>query len=237
MTAQHNTSTNDFFEFFCVELDQFQKFWSAKEDEFNGYKKKDPQAKAVLCLAIQSFDFGRGLKALHTNGKSSSSQMTLLRSLLECVVRIKYLMLFDDGFQNLRYADLNSYISRYKDALKAWPDRLKVDGNEPKPIQDAREAKAKFGKPLPKDFHKIETVLTQIALKDNEFKAQPTYSYYRELCPPAHSDLSYLHKRLFSNEKYPWSCESEIYECATDWLRSAGEDLNLVMNRLKAANA
>lgn len=237
MTAQHNTSANDFFEFFCVELDQFQKFCFAKEDEFNGYKKKDPQAIAVLCLAIQSFDFGRGLKALHTNGKSSSSQMTLLRSLLECVVRIKYLVLFDDGFQNLRYADLNSYISRYMDALKAWPDLLKVDGKEPKPIEDAREAKAKFGKPLPKNFHKIETLLMQIALKDSEFKAQSTYSSYRELCPPAHSDLGYLHRRLFSSEKSPWSCESEIYECATNWLRSAGQDLNLVMNRLKAANA
>ncbi|PUE20311.1 DUF5677 domain-containing protein [Limnohabitans sp. 2KL-3] len=237
MTAQHNTSVNDFFQLFCVELDQFQKFCFAKEDKFNSYKKKDPQAVAVLCLAIQSFDFGRGLKALHTNGKSSSSQMTLLRSLLECVVRIKYLVLFDDGFQNLRYTDLNSYISRYMDAFKAWPDRLKVDGNEPKPIQDAREAKAKFGKPLPKDFHKIETLLTQIALKDSEFEALPAYSYYRELCPPAHSDLGYLHKRLFSNEKSPFSCESEIYECATAWLRSAGHDLNLVMNRLKAANA
>jgi len=237
MTTQHNTFANDFFQLFCAELNQFQKFCFSKEDEFNSYKKKDPQAKAILSLAIQSFDFGRGLKALQTNGNSSSSQMTLLRSLLECVVRIKYLMLFDDGLKNLRYADLNSYISRYMDALKAWPDRLKVDGKEPNSIKDAREAKAKFGEPLPKNFHKIETLLTQIALKDSEFKAQPAYSFYRELCPPAHSDLGYLHKRFFSNEKPPFSCESEIYECATAWLRSAGHDLNLVMNRLKAANA
>lgn len=237
MTAQHNISANDFFQLFCAELDQFKKFCFAKEDEFNSYKKKDTQAVAILSLAIQSFDFGRGLKALHTNGKSSSSQMTLLRSLLECVVRIKYLILCDDGFQNLRYADLNSYISRYTDALKAWPDRLKVDDKEPKPIQDAREAKAEFGKPFPKDFQKIETLLTQIALKDSEFEAQSIYSFYRELCPPAHSDMGYLHKRFFSNEKSPFSCESEIYECATAWLQSAGHSLDSVMNRLRAANA
>jgi len=237
MTAQHNTSENNFFELFCAELKRFDSFFSANKNEFYGFKTKEPQATAVLCLSFQCIDFGLGLQALHTNRKSSSSQMVLLRSLLECVVRIKYLELFDEGFQNLRYADLKAFTSRYNDAAKAWPDRLKKGDKEPDAIVRAKEELKKFGSKPPKDFHKIEKLLAEIESKQIEIKAKALHSFYRELCQPAHSDLGHLYKRFFSADDYPFSCQSEIYECAAAWIQSAGHSLDSVMNRLRAVNA
>jgi hypothetical protein len=238
MTTQHNISANDFFKLFCAELDQFQEFCFAKEDEFNSCKKKDPQAIAILSLAIQSFDFARGLKALHANGKSSSSQMTLLRSLLECVVRIKYIDLYDQvGLNNLIRTDLDARIKRYKVAEKVWPKVLDIDDQKQNAILSDKKALEELEKKGFQIIKSVEVLLAKIGDKNSEVIAAELYSAYRELCPPAHSDLDYLLKRLFTDKKSPFSCESEIYECATYWLRSAGHDLNLSMNRLKASNA
>ena len=238
MTAQHNTSENDFFELFCAELGQFQEFCFAKEDEFNSYKNKDPQAIAILSLAIQSFDFGRGLKALHANGKSSSSQMTLLRSLLECVVRIKYIDLYDQvGLNNLIYTDLDARIKRYKVAEKVWSKVLDVDNQKHNANLSDKKALEDVKKKGSEIIKSVEILLARIGDKNSEVKAAELYSAYRELCPPAHSDLDYLLKRLFTDKKTPFSCESEIYECAVAWIQSAGHSLDSVMNRLRAVNA
>lgn len=228
----------ELYQSFCAELQRFQEICTKNQNSFNRFENKSNIGFILLLLCGQSHDFGVALKKLMSTGQSStSSQMTLLRSLLECVIRIKYIELFDQiGLKNLIYTDLNARIDRYKVAEKAWPEMLKVDGKEPNAILLDSEARDKFKSSGCQIIGKIEKLLTEITTKESDIKAKELYSFYRELCPPAHSDLHYLSKKSAEN-KCAFTSQGSIYECAAAWINSAGHSLDSVMNRLRLANA
>ena len=190
---------NDLSSVFEAFKDKLTRFIALSEQFKNNFNQSEPNQNTetvVLLLVLQCKDFLIALYQLKTDEISAnSSQLTIARSFLEALIRFDYVSSCGDvARKNLVYTDARALNKRNKKWYEAYSSTLY-------PEKVANTALKKTKNDGCEDLHGFFEVLQKCPsrLDGSILKKNELYSTYKDLCAPAHSDLSYLDNKYFKN--------------------------------------
>jgi hypothetical protein len=224
---------------YCAELERLQKNLLEQQARYNA--SKDRVFLAAYLLANQCQDFGEGLRLLPTSTTlASSSQQTLLRSLLEAALRLIFVdQLGEEGLNKLWRVDLDERDKRLKVAIEVWADyseEVAIWGPVTWDGEDAISELERLGFKKPRDGLGVEKLITECKDKVKPNQAKKIYSLYKELCPAAHSELGYLTQRCHLGVNASQLAKAKCFELASLLVEAVNASLMNIYSRELASS-